>query len=159
LAYTISRVENDFNSGRSPVETRLQHHIPGRKAHHTGLKTQWDQVFDEASKKLAHLFLDKLADDYTHIKRRIEEKFGAMKDTLEPNQFEEIRDSLTTKYKKAATKPPGEYNRSTERTQPNFNHKSTAVNNTCNQLDNDIKDQTEDNPNLEGKHPLEGIQQ
>jgi hypothetical protein len=50
LAYTIVRVEDDLYNGSCPPETKLSQRIPGRIAHHTGLKTQWDQVLNESSK-------------------------------------------------------------------------------------------------------------
>jgi hypothetical protein len=159
LACTISRVENDLNSGRSPMEMRLQHRIPGRIAHHTGLKTQWDQVLDEGSKKLAHLFLDKLAEDYTQTKRRIEEKFGAMKDALEPSQFEEIKDSLTTKYKKQPQNHQGNIIEELGEHNLPSDPRSTAANNTGNQSDKGIKDQTGDYHHQEGKLLSEEVHQ
>jgi hypothetical protein len=86
-AFTIARVDEDLNNGRSPQETRLSHRLPGRIAHHPGLKNQWDQVLNESSNKLAHLYMDKLKEDYIDIKRKITEKMDSMKDALEPSQF------------------------------------------------------------------------
>jgi hypothetical protein len=117
LAFTIARVEEDLNNGRSPQETRLSHKIPGRIAHHPGLKIQWDQVLNESSNKLAHLYMDKLKEDYIDLKRKITEKMDSMKDALEPSQFTEIQEALASNYKKAASNTPGARYRNKQRPQ------------------------------------------
>jgi hypothetical protein len=111
LAFTIARVEEDLNNGRSPQETKITHRIPGRIAHHPGLKNQWDQVLNESSNRLAHLYMDKLKEDYIDTKRKINEKMDTMKEAQEPAQFSEISESLALNYKKAASKPPGDFRR------------------------------------------------
>jgi hypothetical protein len=115
LAFTIARVEEDLNNGRSPQETNITHRIPGRIAHHQGLRNQWDQVLIESSNRLAHLYMDKLKDDYIDTKRKINEKLDEMKESLEPAQFNEIKDSLSLNYKKAASKQPVDFRRGVPR--------------------------------------------
>jgi hypothetical protein len=105
LAFTISRVEGDLNSGKAPPETTLRQKIPGRIAHHTELRAQWNNVLSDASKRLGHLFLDKLSEDYTQVRSKITQNFDQLKDTLDEQQFNEIQESLTTKYKQPAAKP------------------------------------------------------
>jgi hypothetical protein len=102
LAFTIARVEEDLNNGRSPQETKLAHRIPGRIAHHPGLKNQWDQVLNDSSNRLAHLYMDKLKEDYIDTKRKINEKMDTLREALEPSQFTEISDSLASNYKKSS---------------------------------------------------------
>jgi hypothetical protein len=106
LAFTISRVEGDLNSGKAPPETTIRQRIPGRIAHHTELRAQWHNVLSDASKRLGHLYLDKLTEDYTQIRSKINHNFDQLKDTLDDQQFDEVKESLTSKYKQAAAKPP-----------------------------------------------------
>jgi hypothetical protein len=115
-------VEGDLNSGKAPPETTLRQKIQGRIAHHTELRAQWKNVLSDASKRLGHLFLDKLSEDYTQIRSKITNYFDQLKDTLDEQQFNEIQDSLTSKYKQAATKPP-----SAPRRPPNATSGSSRV--------------------------------
>jgi hypothetical protein len=51
------------------------------------------------------LYLDNLSEDYTQIKNRIATNLDQLKDTLDTDQFNEIHESLNSKYKQAALKP------------------------------------------------------
>jgi hypothetical protein len=106
LAFTISRVEGDLNSGKAPPETTLRQKIPVRITHHIELRAQWNNVLSVASKRLGHLFLDKLSEDYKQIRSKITQKFDQLKNTPDEHQFDEIKESLNNKYKQAAAKPP-----------------------------------------------------
>jgi hypothetical protein len=106
IAHTIRRIEADLNQGRPPVETRININIPGRIQHHAGLKTMWSNLTNQTALRLGHLYLDKLREDYIITKNKIKELLDALKETLEPSQFDEIFQSLTGNYNKAAAKLP-----------------------------------------------------
>jgi hypothetical protein len=106
IAHIIRRVETDLSQGRAPIETRININIPGRIQHNAGLKTTWQNLTNQTATRLDHLYLDKLREDYLSTKNKIKEILDSLKETLEPPQYEEIYESLTGNYNKAAAKLP-----------------------------------------------------
>ena len=100
LATNIHAIKNCLKSGTFPVQCNFRSSPPISSDEE--FKKKWMEIVSKSKRELTLLWVDELNRKYSNIKTEIQSTLADMETHLDQEQFKEISDSLTEKFKSAA---------------------------------------------------------
>ena len=100
LATNIHSIKNCLKSGTFPVQCYFRSNPP--ISSDEDFKKKWMEIVSKSKRELTLLWVDELNRKYSNTKVEIQGTLADMETHLDQEQFKEISDSLTKKFKSAA---------------------------------------------------------
>ena len=100
LATNIHSIKNSLMSGSFPVQCNFRSSPP--ISSDEDFKKKWMEIISKIKRELTLLWVDELNRKYSNTKVEIQSTLADMETYLDQDQFKEISDSLTDKFKSAA---------------------------------------------------------
>ena len=100
LATNINSIKNSLMSRSFPVQSNFRSSPP--ISSDEDFKKKWMEIVSKSKRELTLLWVDELNRKYSNTKAEIQSTLADMETHLDQDQFQEISDALTDKFKSAA---------------------------------------------------------